>query len=468
MADTYNNQFKENEWANFLIPKIDLSRDKDYSISNILSSNIKKAPLVAVVNFLLKNFSEKYPNAVKGLGVKQNTTKVELAGQIINFVQLSQPQFCLVCKIDYLPFSQSDSIDGGSKVKCFVCKTPSHDTCVDETIISEDQGIVFLCNNCIQRKKAEDDVNKSPHNTPSKLPVQSDSSSGDPTSESSADESSVESVITGSQKKKKKSRRSVQNPPKTDKDKSPEKDAHSPKKNDVEIDTSKPKKDKICALLLEGKCPHGISGKACEYKHKRYCHRYCSFGDHKKHRAGCRFGEDCRYLHPKLCQNSVTMKACYNKSCTLTHLKFTKRKNESYKNHNNGPNQYNRPDTDRSHDRNYRSRYNQTDSKGDDKPNPWIENRSKQDSGETTKKNDDQHFLAGALERMQKELSNLITVQIQQQMQIQQQLQLQKFPQTLHPNLLLQSHPQISVAANQKLHNQPQQPTTPQLLQNQC
>ena len=154
MADTYNNQFKENEWANFLIPKIDLSRDKDYSISNILSSNIKKAPLVAVVNFLQKNFAEKYPNAVEGLGVKQNTTKVELAGQIINFVQLSQPQFCLVCKIDYLPFSQSHSIDDGSKVKCFVCKAPSHDTCVDETIISEDQGIVFLCNNCIQRKKA--------------------------------------------------------------------------------------------------------------------------------------------------------------------------------------------------------------------------------------------------------------------------------------------------------------------------
>ena len=162
------------------------------------------------------------------------------------------------------------------------------------------------------------------------------------------------------------------------------------------------------------------------------------------------------------------MKACYNKSCTLTHLKFTKRKNESFKNYNNGPNQYNRPDTDRSRDRNHRSRYNQQDAKGDDKPNPWIEDRPKQDSGEITKKNDDQNFLAVALERMQKELSSLITVQIQQQMQIQQQLQLQKFPQTLHPNLLLQSHPQIALTGNQKLHHQPQQPTTQELLQNQC
>ena len=76
MADEYNNQFKENEWAYFLIPKIDLSsRDKDFSISTVLSSNIKKAPLIAVVNFLLKNFSDKYPKAVEGLGVKQNSIR---------------------------------------------------------------------------------------------------------------------------------------------------------------------------------------------------------------------------------------------------------------------------------------------------------------------------------------------------------------------------------------------------------
>ena len=161
------------------------------------------------------------------------------------------------------------------------------------------------------------------------------------------------------------------------------------------------------------------------------------------------------------------MKACYNKSCTLTHLKFTKRKNENYRNYKNTDNQYNRPDKRERSDSTYRPRYNPQESKGD-RPNPWVEDRCNKDSGETSKKIDEQHFLAQALERMQKELSNLISVQIQQQMQIQQQLHLQKLPLPLHQNLLLQSHPQMSMPGNQKLQNQPQQQTAPQILQNQC
>ena len=51
------------------------------------------------------------------------------------------------------------------------------------------------------------------------------------------------------------------------------------------------------------------------------------------HRAGCRFGDECHYLHPKLCNNSVSMKTCYNESCKLVHLKFTKRSPPAIENH---------------------------------------------------------------------------------------------------------------------------------------
>ena len=96
---------------------------------------------------------------------------------------------------------------------------------------------------------------------------------------------------------------------------------HRKKGNDDE----RSQKDEICPLLIEGKCPNGISGKGCRYQHKKMCRNYCSFGSKDMHKAGCRFGEKCKYLHPKLCQNSVTMKMCLNEDCKLTHLKYTKR-----------------------------------------------------------------------------------------------------------------------------------------------
>ena len=482
MADEYNNQFKENEWAYFLIPKIDLSsRDKDFSISTVLSSNIKKAPLIAVVNFLLKNFSDKYPKAVEGLGVKQNSTKVELAGQIVDFVQLSRPQFCLVCKTDYLPFSQNDSADGDSGVKCFVCQTPAHAECVNETTISEDQGIVFLCNNCIQRKKAEQDQDKSIHLSPSKTPQESDSSSEESSktpvqSESSSEDSSSNSEYFSPRTKKKKKRKSLENTTvnktkhtnqsKVDTSKKENKEESTTKKVSKD-EKDKLKKDEICPLLLEGKCPHGISGKSCEYKHKRYCFRFCGFGDQKNHRAGCRFGKDCRYLHPKLCQNSVVMRACYNKQCTLTHLKFTRKKDDNYRNDNNREtNRYNRTDTrGRSQDQRYTPKTYQSEPKDDDKPKPWAEGSALYQPNSTEKPKKDgenQRFLDLAMESMKKELSNLISVQIQQQMQLQQQVQqmyLQKFFPQPHQNLLLPSHQQMNLTGNQKVPSPVQAPT---------
>ena len=86
------------------------------------------------------------------------------------------------------------------------------------------------------------------------------------------------------------------------------------------------KKNQVCPKLLEGICPHGAVGKDCEFTYKKKCHRFINFGSQDRHRGGCKFGEDCFNLHPKLCQNSVSMNTCYNENCKLVHLKFTKRK----------------------------------------------------------------------------------------------------------------------------------------------
>ena len=89
----YHEQFKDNEWAYYLIPKIQPSKGNDFNIGVIINSNIKRAPLKSVIRYIIKKFNEKYPQAIENLNVKTNATKVELANDLVKFVSLSQPHF---------------------------------------------------------------------------------------------------------------------------------------------------------------------------------------------------------------------------------------------------------------------------------------------------------------------------------------------------------------------------------------
>ena len=91
ILQNYYKQFKNNEWAYFLISKLDPKKTVDENISIIINSNIKKAPLKSVISFLKKTFSKKYINAVKAFVVKPHMSKTELAYQILEFVGLSHP-----------------------------------------------------------------------------------------------------------------------------------------------------------------------------------------------------------------------------------------------------------------------------------------------------------------------------------------------------------------------------------------
>ena len=487
---SYFDEFKDNEWAYFLFPRINLAKDRDENIAVILNSNIRKNPLQDIVTFLKRKFNEKYPKAVEKLVIKPNVTKTDLAGLLVSFVQYSKPLLCLLCTSDYLPFSQDDSTDGdgaGSdeRVQCFVCKTPAHQNCVDITTISEKQGIVFLCCQCVDRKKKEDAQQEAFKSaTPPHQPSDEEITSAQPrkndtpptqkpkdnpqspqetrnwgsasSSSTSSDESSRESSTPPIQRKKRLTKKS----------KSKE---DTRKKEKTKDDADKPKKDAICTLLMEGKCPHGISGKTCEFKHIRYCRRFCSFGDSRYHKFGCRFGKDCRYLHPKLCKNSITMKACYNQECRMTHLKFTKRKkeNDSYENHrhryprsSNATRNYRRPNQENKNENskpNHASKSEKRNEENKDGSNDGKENSaSKQsDLNETTS-----NFLGSALESMKKELSSLIPTLIQQQMQL-QLLQLQKPQVTPNWQQLLNPPLQMQLTPSQKVPS----PTSSQVIQ---
>ena len=219
--------------------------------------------------------------------------------QIIDFVIFSLPSPCLKCEAEYVPYVQENSAE--NDVKCFVCQLPAHRECYSTDDVNH--HLVYLCQVCLVAEKKEPTINRERTPPPAAdaeekpvEPVPSTDESTDTTEEESGNDWEV--------KRKKKYRKHKYEPGKLK------------------------KIDEICPLLLEGKCPHGISGKQCEYKHKNLCYKYSSFGTKDMHRAGCRFGKDCRYLHPTLCKNSVVMKMCLNKKCTYAHLRYTKREQQ--------------------------------------------------------------------------------------------------------------------------------------------
>ena len=78
-----------------------------------------------------------------------------------------------------------------------------------------------------------------------------------------------------------------------------------------------------CKSYIEGICPFGMSGKGCQFKHRKRCPRHCRNGTG---RGGCKFGSRCWFLHLKICDNSAKMRICLDLECKKVHLQGTKRR----------------------------------------------------------------------------------------------------------------------------------------------
>ena len=79
----------------------------------------------------------------------------------------------------------------------------------------------------------------------------------------------------------------------------------------------------VCPRLVMGTCPHGITGKACPHPHPKFCPKFRVYGPDPNH--GCKKGGKCAFFHPKLCNNSFSLRTCLNMECTKHHLKGTTR-----------------------------------------------------------------------------------------------------------------------------------------------
>ena len=304
VKERYCDQFSGQETLKELIKVIDISKENDINLALLKSTKTTRAETLVAVTHLKDNFDTKYQKQIETAFIRiSNIKKDQLFNQLITFVQISFPTQCLICESDYTPLYQEES--GNGDVECIRCKISAHTTCYKQNDFNINQGKVYMCQVCIQTIGKEDEEKEE---VEKKVEVVN-SDSSDSSDDSSDDEDEDDDREHWTEVKKKKSGRSP-------KDSARKK---SPKKKSK-------KKEQICPKLMEGVCPHGASGKECEFTHKKKCNRYINYGTKEMHKGGCRFGEDCYYLHPKMCQNSATLNTCYNESCKLVHLRFTKRR----------------------------------------------------------------------------------------------------------------------------------------------
>ena len=283
-------------------------------------------------------------------------------------------------------------------IKCFVCKLPAHRDCYNADDVK--LHLVYLCQVCLTAEKKEPTVEETtvPRKVDSEKEEQDDSEKEEQEAEASDSQQDTEDseredgdttdnegirFDAGWMVKKKKKRKS----------------------KSVKID----KKETVCPLLIDGKCPHGISGKKCEYLHKNICFKYCALGTKEMHRGGCRFGDGCRWLHPTLCKNSVSMRMCLNETCTHVHLRYTKRTKPNG-GRERGENR--KPMNQRKYRDDYSQGYEQNKQRSGN-----YRREDQQSQYRSNTRHSQQHFLSQMVEKMQAQLATQIQREISKQFQ---------------------------------------------------
>jgi len=248
--------------------------------------------------------------------------------RIIQVIKRDFPKLCGTCRNDYT------EKDASQAVTCNVCKVRGHRGCHTDNLADEDIGVVWICVSCT------DDIvgsasNLSSIETLKANPFYCDQleicDKNSQLEQEQPQHLAYKDSSHGSRSVDRLSMREV-----GQEDETPGKSLMSQylskeKMNTAAADQSQSVKvnneegEKICPKLLEGICPYGwsgMSGVGCTLYHPKRCQRYCSFGKSEPH--GCN-KDKCDRFHPKLCQNSVLQRKCFNDDCRRLHLEGTAR-----------------------------------------------------------------------------------------------------------------------------------------------
>ena len=99
-------------------------------------------------------------------------------------------------------------------------------------------------------------------------------------------------------------------------------------KSDETAQTNSKKRSEVCRFYTNGKCKFNNE---CRFMHPKICPKFRQHGDCKT--KGC--NGDCEFLHPNVCRNSLKDRTCSYNDCRFFHLKGTKTVEREYKKTNN-------------------------------------------------------------------------------------------------------------------------------------
>ena len=263
---------------------IEPDADVKTNIDLINVTGVLRPTLILTFDLLCKSSFNSH--RTENIRQSKATTKPLIARDIVNFIFSLFPAKCSKCD-DYY----SSNKDETPELTCYKCNRGSHPGCFSAENVEETMGIFYFCSECIPSLKKLKEEDTEP-------PAKSAKKQADPPATQLVDTQEI-----GHTK--------------------PPMEATKPSVGSAPSKNSDSNKKDICPLLLKGICPHGVTGLNCTSGHHPVrCWQYSKYGTDK--RWGCT-RKHCKFHHPKLCQNSLIMKTCYNKDCKEVHLRGTKR-----------------------------------------------------------------------------------------------------------------------------------------------
>ena len=315
-----------------------IAKATDDEIKNVLRLYDVSQPTHTIKKKLASADKGKLLKTTQYLGITDHTTSTKpiIIHNIICRIQNLFPDLCSFCNVKY-----TMTIDELPLLECALCGQGAHTPClrqrlnldVTQEVTAKDiikminpfsiPGMHYLCSECDESTIPSEDAT-SPRSRAGSLSVPK---AVDPAHDVDATADTISSTQPPTHHLQPPTASST-NVVKTSNSPAPQLPTASStnvaKTNNSPAPPPQPKP--TCPFYMKGQCRHGISGKkdgGCPKAHPTLCHRLMTFGDQPK--RGCTKGKDCDRLHPKMCPASMAKRECFTETCTLYHVKGTKR-----------------------------------------------------------------------------------------------------------------------------------------------
>ena len=291
----------------------------------IFDSRSKKDDLVKTLEFLGESCSS-----------WKDVKKKDCAHKLLYRIQNLMPEECGVCKEKYVV-----KVTDPRLLSCSICGQEVHHQCYESLFVKNDQGLSMvetwkkkpgfhhLCPSCeidtIPDEKltsvSSNDLPRYEEEKPQHHPMHH---SQHPPQQKQELPRRKQPQSQTQLKQQQQQQEIPSNPSTNENDDSPPPQLPEPEEVEDKDITSN---TQTCRHYKNNTCRFGISGKGCPFVHPKRCSKLMNHGTRAG--KGCNKGNKCNDFHPKMCPLSISKSECLDISCTLCHVKGTRRKPKS-------------------------------------------------------------------------------------------------------------------------------------------